>query len=75
MRPIDREGIFPNVKYPLHSNPEIREGISEFLKEQDPRTLGKALTTLVGMGKEKKESPLCQDFIDYRLQKLSRRNG
>jgi hypothetical protein len=60
MRPIDREGIFPNVKYPLHSNPEIREGISEFLKEQDPRTLGKALTT--GNGKRKKRIPSLSGF-------------
>jgi hypothetical protein len=71
--PTVREGIFPNAKYPLYSNVEIREGISEFLKERDPTTLGKDLCTFLGMGKDKKESPLFKDFINYRLEKLSRR--
>jgi hypothetical protein len=44
MRPIEREGIFPNCEYPINTNPEIRAAIREFLKQRDTSTLGSDLS-------------------------------
>jgi hypothetical protein len=74
LHPEQRNPIFPNAAYPIGNNEEVKEGIREFLQEQDPHTLGRAISDLVGMGSRKKESRLFLEFVAYRKRRLGERD-
>lgn len=74
LHPDQRDPIFPHAAYPIGTNEDIKEGIREFLQEQDPHTLGRAISDLVGMGARKKESRLFLDLVAYRKRRLAEGN-